>query len=108
MRRPLINVVRCWLWEDWDDFINKYGPNTNPNDYCEFNALLGYYEGIGVLVIKGSIDIQLVSDLIVGDIIHLYNTIVQIIMERRKVDSMEKVYEGIEYLYKKIMAFQQQ
>ena len=49
--------VRCWNWEDWDDIMNQYGLNTNPTDYCELNTLLGYYEGIGVLVKKGFIDI---------------------------------------------------
>ena len=40
-----------------------------------------------------------------SDIIHLYNTIVQIIMERRKVYGMEKANEGIEDIYKIIMTF---
>jgi hypothetical protein len=43
-----------------------------------------------------------------GDVIHLYNTIEQIIVERRKEDGMEKAYEGIEDLYQKIMALEKQ
>ena len=49
-------------YRDYDDFMEKYGWEKNPEFYKKFNKFGSYLEGIGVLVKRGLIDASLVHD----------------------------------------------
>jgi len=58
-----ISIYR-WSWEDYDDYWNKYGWDTNPEANASFSSVSALLEGIGVLIKKNLIDTQLVHDLL--------------------------------------------
>jgi len=57
-----LEVLTQWEWTDLDDFEGKYGPKTNAKAYSMWLALSNYFEGIGMLVKKGLIDVDMVDD----------------------------------------------
>lgn len=62
LRKQLFQFLYTWEWKDYDDFWEKYGPETNIDVWISFTAFTIYYEGIGVLVKHGLIDSTLVDD----------------------------------------------
>ena len=62
--RAALTELRSWSWKDFDDFMEKYGPDTNPSAHNLHISTENVFEGIGVLVARGLIDVSLVVDLI--------------------------------------------
>ena len=68
LRSKQIEVMR-WEWEDIDDFEAKYGKLSNAdglfkNPDSKIMTLLdvmNYYEGLGVLISKNNLDLEMVS-----------------------------------------------
>ena len=56
-------------WTDHNDFLDKYGPDTNPEAFAIRTAVCSYFEGIGVLVKRDLVDISMVNDLVATSII---------------------------------------
>ncbi|KON29499.1 hypothetical protein AC482_06320 [miscellaneous Crenarchaeota group-15 archaeon DG-45] len=56
-------VMFVWEWTDFDDAWKKYGPETNMEAASAFISVARYYEGIGVLVKRKLIDVNLVEEL---------------------------------------------
>ena len=50
-------------WTDLKDWLSKYGADVDPEAYADAMTLNAFFEGLGVLVKKGLIDIELVEDL---------------------------------------------
>jgi len=55
----------CWRHEysDLDDWMKKYHPQKNPQAYASFMRLGRFYEGVGILVEKKLISLDLVVEL---------------------------------------------
>jgi len=49
-------------WEDYDDFIEKYGPETDIETYAMIQTVWNEMNGIGYLVYRGVIDLESVYD----------------------------------------------
>jgi hypothetical protein len=62
--RAALTELRSWSWTDFDDFMAKYGPDTNPAAYNLHISTQDVYEGIGIMVERGLIDISLVVDFV--------------------------------------------
>ena len=52
------NEISKWEWEDYDDFMEKYGDLESRN---KWSSIGGYLEGLGVFVREGLVPIRLVS-----------------------------------------------
>ncbi|MCW4041873.1 MAG: hypothetical protein NWE83_14120 [Candidatus Bathyarchaeota archaeon] len=63
-----------YQWSDYDDWFRKYGPDVDIEAYADYGTLLTFFEGLGVLVKKGLIDISLVEDLLANRIIWFWET----------------------------------
>ena len=97
--KDLEQMLVYWSYSDYDDFYSKYGADVNPDDHGKFDSLLQYYQGIGLLVRRGSIDPELVYKLMRFSIIAFwekYKTIVEVDRERYNTP---KLFDDIEYLY---------
>ena len=68
----LNDIVWHHEWEDFEEWMNKYGPE-NHEEYAKWYSVGSYLEGIGVLVKRNLIDIDLVDDLLEGVIIDYWN-----------------------------------
>ena len=53
-------------WDNFDDFWEKYGRDTNSDAWVNWISVISYFHGIGVLLKKGLIDIDLVEELLVN------------------------------------------
>jgi len=42
-----------WSWRDYDDFIDKYGPDTNPEAWNKFQLQLAHWSQQGILIQDG-------------------------------------------------------
>ncbi|MFW9984329.1 MAG: hypothetical protein ACFFCB_06315 [Candidatus Odinarchaeota archaeon] len=51
-----------WSWKDYGEFMQKYGPQTNPEAYAKFLSILGFYEGMARLLKKKIIEIDLMPE----------------------------------------------
>jgi hypothetical protein len=56
--------LQNWEWDDYEDFMSKYGPDTNLESWSKLISVGQYFEDIGVLVKRGLIDPDLVDDLL--------------------------------------------
>ena len=97
-----LEEVRQWEWEDYDDYMAKYGSEANPEAYMMYRKLFGYLEGLGVLVRRGLIDPSLVDDLMSGFIIRFWEKFEPYFVERRRRLNWPQVGEQIEYLYNQV------
>jgi hypothetical protein len=90
-----------WKWEDYDDFMEKYGPRTNPKAFDRLGSIGAFFEGIGVLVHRDLIDASLVGQLMSRHIIMFWEKIAPISLEMRRRLKMP-VDVWLEYLYNEI------
>lgn len=98
-------MFMIWEFDDYDDFFNKYGPDSAPDEHAIWDMFCSHFEGIAVLVRRGLIDSELVYDLMYASIIKFwekYETILLGLRER----SGPKTWEDLEYLYNEMKRLQ--
>lgn len=100
--KKFVDINDLWEWRDYDDFLKKYGPETNLEAYSSWASVGNFYEGMGVLVKRKLIDVNLVDDLMSGFILRFWDKIEPIIKEFRERENWPQAYEWIEYLYNEI------
>ena len=92
-------------YKDYDDFMAKYGPVENPSFFDMLAAHLSYYEGIGSLVYKKLIDIELVSDLYSSLVTSAWDKIESFVLEYRKRNDVPRSGEYMEYLAEQLQPY---
>ena len=95
-------MIHLWKWRDFEDFDVKYGEITNNEAAGKMNALLGYWNGVGVLVQKRLIDPELIYDMKRLTIIELWDKFSPVIFEWRRRYSAPQIYIGMEYLVEEL------
>jgi hypothetical protein len=94
------NEVRQWEWKSFEEYEEKYG--SNPKMRAKFGSLGTFFEGMGVMVKRGLIDVTVVDDLLSGPIMGLWQKHESIILEDRRRRSMPTMWEWFEYLYEEV------
>ena len=68
-KRNLLDTVSSWNevifqheWKDYDDWVEKYGPLTNPDAFGDTLLVFEFINGLGLLVRKGILDIDIVCE----------------------------------------------
>ena len=89
------------LWEAEAILDTKYLTLDTKNQ-AQFNALASFYEGIGVLVKREIIDLELVNDLMASSILTSWESMKPIILRMRENAGDESQYKGFEYVYDRI------
>ena len=92
--------------KNYDDFIEKYGsiPSENPVQIA-FLMVTTFFEGVGELLHKKLIDIEIVEDLFA---VELYWTKAEPLMKDLRRQFTPKLYEWFEYLYNEVKKREQQ
>ena len=75
--------------------------------YAEFQSMLEFFEGIGVLVKRKLIDIDVVEDLLANRIIWWWEMFKPVSEAVRKATGDMKLHDHTEYLYNVMMKRQQ-
>jgi len=100
-------ILFKWKWKDFDDFWKKYGPETNVEAFNKWDSLETYFKGVGVLVKRKLIDLDLVKDLMGTSIILHWEKSGSIIKEFRR-RHWPQAYQWYEYLYNEMKKKEQQ
>lgn len=101
-RLAVVQMMFHFSWNSFDEFWERYGPQTNPEVWVNvFIRQATFYEGVGVLVEQGLIDINLVDRLLHNTIIYFWEHMGPILTEMRTDQSIEEqpYYDSAEYLY---------
>ena len=86
-------------YKDYDDFAKKYGsiPSSSPNEVQISIQIVGnFFEGVGVLLSQGLLDINLVQKLF--NVKGYWKKIEPVVMELRKTLKDPREKEWFEYL----------
>lgn len=94
-----------WEYEDYDDFMNKYGPITNPEDFSFFMLKSLQMEGIGVMVKRGLLNIGFIADWVSGTIVDDWEKLEPIVREYRVRMSYPHFQAYHEYLYNEVKKY---
>jgi len=89
--------LRNWEWNNYDDYIKKYGDIESQN---EVSNVGGYLEGIGVLVKENYVPIRLVALFLTTVVMDFYEQFESITKENRKRRNAPRIGSESEYLYK--------
>ena len=76
----------------WHDYDSKYGG-------VEVSAVGMFFEGIGILLKRRLISVELVDDMFTTPIKWTWEKIKELILEYRKIRNQPEVLEWFEYLY---------
>ena len=91
-----------WSWKDYEEFIQKYGPRTNPKAYAKFLSILGFYEGMARLLKKNIIEIDLMPESMAILIIRFGEKIEPMSKEMVKDFGRTEGHELIRFLYNEV------
>ena len=107
-QKQYAEIIFQHTWKDFDDWLEKYGPVTNVEAFSSWISVPAYFEGIGVLLNRKTIDINMVDDMLSTQILLLWEKIEPITKEYRKSAKRPQLWEWFEYLYNKIKKREQQ
>lgn len=91
-----------WEWSDIDEFMERYGPDGDADNYAVFSSVTSFYDGIGVLVKSGLVDVNLVSDIMSGSVTRLWERFGPAIYGIRERYRWPQYREYLELLYNEI------
>ena len=96
------NEVSAWQWKDYDDYMARYGPGSDPENEVKRGMIGIYFESVGVLLKRGLIDVFEVDDMMSGYIIAYWAKFSPVMAEFRKRNNRPEAGEHIEYLYREV------
>lgn len=80
-----------WSWDDFDDFMRKYGPDQSPEEWQKFGSIAGLFERMGILAKEGSVNLQIIYDNMGGSPIRFWDKFEEIIdMQRIELEKPPK------------------
>jgi len=99
-----------WEFKDYPDFLQKYGrhPKIGIETWVLFNSVATFFEGIGVLLYRKLIDIELVDDLLSSPIKLAWESMKPIVEGSREQWKRPQIWEWFEYLYNEMQKREQQ
>ncbi len=90
----------------WEEVLNREAKNTddyrNKYGFAEFTAVGMFFEGIGILLKRKLIDIELVDDMFTTPIKWTWEKMKVITSEARRVRNQPEILEWFEYLYNEL------
>jgi hypothetical protein len=94
----IMRELTAMEWEDYDDFMRKYSGETNPEAFAMRYSHQYRFDGIGVLVKAGLIDLERVHDLMWTFIVWNWDKYGEINLKHREVFNNPDYMAGYEYL----------
>jgi len=101
--RNNFNDVLTREWEDYDDYVRKYGRFTNPTAQAIAASIGLFFDGIGVLLKKGLLDVDIVGELMSTPVRLYWDKMNPVWAGMRERMKRESVMDNVEYLYNEIL-----
>ena len=98
-------IMYQWTWKDFEDWWQKYGPEAKEN--ASFISVQRYYEGVGVLVRKRLIDLNLVGELMSSYMIRFWEHMEPVMKGVRERLNWPQLFRACEYLYNELKKLEQ-
>jgi hypothetical protein len=98
LMEEMMEVIYVYQWDDYDDFIEKYGPFHNPSAFAKVWRLIDLWNELGMLVKKGIISMDLIHEQWSGGIQEGWEKCKPLILEWRAAGETN-LGESFEYLY---------
>jgi hypothetical protein len=97
-------------WDSYEDFKRIYigGDDADPEFIDAYHYMGSFFEGVGVLVREGFLDIRLVALLMTGNIRNFWDKTAPIINEFRTASNWPRLLIETEYLYNELMKYHKQ
>jgi len=89
-------------YEDLEDWTRKYGIYTNLPAYTAWARIGRYFDGAGILVKQGLIDMNLVSQLLREPVIYAWENMRKWVYANREAMRTPEVWANFEYLYDEV------
>ena len=123
--------IQSWKWKDMDEFWEKYGQENNPEAWATWEAKASFFNGVGILLKRNLIDIQLLDDLLTSSVNRHWNLLGmgQVLVDWRKRVSIRRhesewrhdpeysweddvvtpgtAFLGFDYLYHRLMKYRE-
>jgi hypothetical protein len=96
-----------WEYTDYDDFMSKYGPESNLENWVNLMAWFSKLEEFGVYVKEGLLDIRLIY-LLHGGTIKKSWELLKVLLEYRIRNNWPRWLIETEYLCKRIIEYEEQ
>lgn len=98
-----IEIVLNAEFTDFEDWLLKYGPKSNPEGHAKFDSVLSYMEGLGALVKRNLIDPSYVVELLGLEVLYTHQKYRLVIAGIRKANPT--LYTDFDVLYEAIKKF---
>ncbi len=103
---PMVELgFLSWEYGDYDDFMSKYGPESNPEGWGNLMGWFRMLEEMGVYVKEGLLDIRLIYLLNGGNITKSWELLKVLLKEYRIRNNHPRWFIEAEYLCKKIIEY---
>jgi len=93
--------LTSWKWDSFEDFRKKYGSRADKDANSLFVSTSYFFDGVGLLVKRGLLKPQLVSDLMSDWIVWYWEKFGPVVKEYQKV-SYPQYLQWTEYLHSSI------
>ena len=97
----LVEVLQ-WNWKDFDDFVEKYGPEKNINEFMKQVMITTHIETMGLIAYEKMVDIHFVANLLGSTIQDFWEKAEPILIEWSKRYNTPKIMPMTEYLYEQV------
>jgi hypothetical protein len=94
----VMNDIQKMEWEDYDDFMRKYSGDVSQDAFAKRYSIQYRFDGIGLLVKEGLIDLERVHDLMWTFIANVWDKYGDINIKHREVHNNPTFMQGFEYL----------
>ena len=91
-----------WTWSSHEEFLSKYGAENNVEAFSVLHSVLGFFEGVGMLVKRGDIDIEMVEDLLDIPAVIVWNRFKDFVYGSREKRDWPQLFSNFEYLINQI------
>ena len=92
------NEIMDMKWDNYDDFISKYGYENNPDSYRKRMRMWRIMHVNGLLVRDGLIDVRALFDYTSGGSLYMWRKFKDIIEKGRRLSDIPEWLIGLEYL----------
>ena len=91
-----------WTWEDFDDFFEKYGPETNLDEWLKWSLVTTHLENMGLVLHAKMVDVHFVANLIGSMIQSFWEKYAPIIRALQARFNTPRIMPMTEYLYEQV------